>query len=83
MSMDQEWTTKFANAITSTHNTITMHIPCAHGMLTIHHELDQQQRFHTHIAMQNIKDNGEPGAYIHIGFYRPPDGNVIGPIFRD
>jgi hypothetical protein len=77
-----DWTSKCAHAITSTNEKIIVHVPCTQGILTICHELDQQKRFHTNIALYVMKDDGQPGAFIH-SFYRHPNGEVIGPIFRD
>ena len=81
MDEGQQWTSNLVKSITSTLNTITLHIPCAHGLLTIHHELDKQNLIHTHLAMENVNDCGLH-TYSH-GYYRHPDGRVIGPIFRD
>lgn len=80
--MDKGLTSNIVNTISSTSTTITLHIPFdAHRLLTIHHEMDEQNLIHTHFAMQNIKEDGHK-SFDH-GFYRHPDGSVIGPIFRD
>lgn len=78
-----EWVRSCAQSLTSTSNSITVKIPSENGILTIHHDLDEQQRFHTHIALHKNSDvEGNPIGFV-CGFYRHPDGEVIGPIFRD
>ena len=79
--MDQDWASKFVQDITSTSNAITLRLPFAHEVLIIHLELDNQHRFHTHIAIQTLV-NEEPRAFLY-GFNRYPDGEVIGPFYRD
>lgn len=81
--MDQDLTKSYVHGITSTSNTITLHIPMAQEVLTIHHELDNQHRFHTHVAIQTQSTNPDVLPHFKYGFYRHPDGEVIGPIFRD
>lgn len=70
-------------SIESTDRTITLRVPCTYGVLEVHHELAQAcvaetlGRAHTNLALLNDK-----GGYVH-GFYRHPDGEVVGPIYRD
>ena len=79
----QDWAANCINSITTTSNAITMQVTCDHGgILTIHHEFDAQHQIHTHFAMQHLKENGSLSFY-DFGFYRHPDGTVVGPVYRD
>ena len=79
---DCSWSSDVAHTIASTSNTITVDVPCSQGVFTVHIGADSQGLFHTHMALSRVRDDGRPGEYLH-GFYRHPDGQVIGPIFRD
>jgi hypothetical protein len=81
--MDQDLIKSYVNGIASTSKTITLHIPTAQEVLTIHHELDDQHRFHTHVYVSAQSGNPDVLPFFRYGFYRHPDGGVIGPIFRD
>jgi len=77
----QEWITANVNTVTTSPNAITTHVRRSPTeRVTIQHELDSQHRFHTHIAVERIA--GAEVEFLY-GFYRHPDGSVIGPIFRD